>query len=61
MQATALRICAVGRPVEDFGSLLRLVAEQDQKMCDKDEGGCETLQVGGGGCTLTCCGLCGCG
>jgi hypothetical protein len=46
LQATALRICGVGRPVGDFGGLLRLVAEQDQKMCDKDEDGCGTAQVG---------------
>jgi hypothetical protein len=40
----------------DMGQLLRTLFDQDQKMCDKDVGGCGTAYVSGvgGGCTSLC-------
>jgi hypothetical protein len=32
----------------DMGQLLRTLFDQDQKMCDKDMGGCGTAYVSGG-------------
>jgi hypothetical protein len=41
----------------DMGQLLRTLFDQDQKMCDKDMGGCGTAYVSGGGvmATALCC------